>query len=141
MRSTCLGARSGRSPITTWPLLVSMISVFSGSFLGCMRDSVGYTPLPHADGSAMSFLVGQQVDFLHFVGLWRRLAARDLVDILHAGDHLAPQRVLPGELPAAVAEADEELAIGTVGIAGARRPDAAAFEWLLAELRRQIRQL
>ncbi len=34
MRATWFGARSGRSRITTLPLVVSMISVFSGSMAG-----------------------------------------------------------------------------------------------------------
>src|SRR5690606_41949417 len=41
------------------------------------------------------------------------LAALDLVDVLHALAHLAPDRVLPIE-EARVVEADEELRIGAV---------------------------
>src|SRR5690349_6098973 len=91
-------------------------------------------------GDLTSLLVGEQVDLLHLVGLWRRLAARNLVDGVHAVDHLAPQRILTGELPAAVAEADEKLAVGAIGIARARGTDAAALERLAGELGRQVRQ-
>src|SRR6185436_5997051 len=40
MRSTCLGARSGRSSMTTRPLVVSMTRVFSGS--AAMEVSIFY---------------------------------------------------------------------------------------------------
>src|SRR5262245_27748887 len=83
-----------------------------------------------------SFLIREQIDLLHHVRVPRGLAAGDLVDVLHALDHLAPQRVLAGEAAAAVAEADEELAVGAVGIVGARGADAAALVDLARELGR-----
>src|SRR6185437_9361223 len=52
------------------------------------------------------------------VGIADRLAALDLVDILHAREDLAPDRVFPVE-EGRVGEADEELRIGRVR---ARRP-------------------
>src|SRR5262249_22643340 len=79
-----------------------------------------------APARAASFFVGEHVDLKHPVGLTRRLAARDGIDVLHAFDDLTPDRVLPGQVPAAVAETDEKLAIGRVGVAGARRGHAAA---------------
>jgi hypothetical protein len=68
----------------------------------------------------------------------RGLALGDLVDVLHALDHLAPQRVLAGQAAAAVAEADEELAVGAVGIGRARGADAAALVDLFRELGREV---
>jgi len=64
-------------------------------------------------------------------------AMPDLIDVLHAVDHLAPDRVLAVEVRR-VREADKELAIGAVGVAGARRSDGAALERRVAELGRQV---
>src|SRR5882672_8482014 len=72
-------------------------------------------------------LISQHIHLLHHVGLRRGLAFGDLVDVLHAFDHLAPQRVLAGQAAAAVAEADEELAVGAVGVGRARGADAATL--------------
>ena len=47
----------------------------------------------------------------HLVRIGRRLAASDLVDILHAVDHAAPHRIFVVE-KARVVEDDEELAVG-----------------------------
>src|SRR5262249_3788652 len=63
--------------------------------------------IPHLQPMSAALLllrVGQQIDLEHRIGAARRLPARDLVDVLHALDHLAPQRVLAGEAAAAVAE-------------------------------------
>src|SRR2546423_11702937 len=99
-----------------------------------MAHSLSRRPL----APALSFLVRQKIDLLHHVGLGRRVAFGDLVDVLHAFHHLAPERVLAGQAAAAVTEADEELAVGAVGIGSARRADAAALVDLGGELGRQI---
>src|ERR1041385_9149106 len=105
MRSTCLGARSGRSAMTTRPLVVSRIRVFSGSLAAGMRALLGenhelarvyqHAParstLSHARARRPGSLL--EVDLLHGVGDRRRLARRDLVDVVHAFGHLAPHRV------------------------------------------------
>src|SRR5262245_50086666 len=114
MRSTCLGARSGRRAMTTLPFVVSMISVFSGSLMVAMwklrcssfplpilhgerarvrgrgKCRVGVCccpsprPSPRKRGEGGSLLVRQQVYLLHHVRVRRRLALGDLVDVLHA---------------------------------------------------------
>src|SRR5215468_2171383 len=65
------------------------------------------------------------------------LALRDLVDELHAGDDLAPDGVLAVQ-PGGVGKADEELAIGAVGIARARHGYRAAHMVLVGELGLEI---
>src|SRR5689334_2939185 len=89
----------------------------------------------------MSPFVCQHVYLHHPVGLGRRLAARDLVDVLHPLRNLAPKRVLARKLAAARTKADKELAVGAVGVVGARGADAAALELLLRELGRDIGKL
>src|ERR1043165_7302833 len=80
-----------------------------------------------------------EIDLLHGVRDRRRLAGSDLVDVVHAVDYLAPYRVLAGEAGAAPSvEADEELAVGAVGILRARRADGAALVGLLRELGRKV---
>src|SRR5689334_14098177 len=67
-------------------------------------------------------------------------ALLDGVDMLHAARHLAPHGILPVE-PGRIAEADEELAVGAVGILRARHRAGAAHVLLARELRFEIRQL
>src|SRR5262249_14237915 len=57
----------------------------------------------------------------------------DLVDELHARDDLAPDRVLAVG-PGRVGEADEELAVGAVGIVRARHRKRAADMMLVRDL-------
>src|SRR5262249_39654589 len=71
------------------------------------------------------------------VRIAHRLAALDLVDILHAGGHLAPHRVLPVE-PVRLGKADEELAVPGIVVARARHRDGAAHMWLVGKLRLEL---
>src|ERR1700722_3508044 len=50
----------------------------------------------------------------------------DGIDMLHPTHHFTPYRILPVK-PGRVVEADEELAVGAVGIGGARRRDGTAL--------------
>src|SRR2546423_6585577 len=72
------------------------------------------------------------------VRVLHRLAALDLVDVLHAFDDLAPHGVLLVE-EAGVVEADEALAIRTVRVLRARHRGGAAYMGVRAQLRRQVR--
>src|SRR5580658_4398481 len=67
------------------------------------------------------------------VGIADGFAALDLVDVLHARNDLAPDRVLPVE-KAGVAKADEELRIGRIRARGARHRHRAAHMRLGVEL-------
>ncbi len=67
------------------------------------------------------------------VGVGHRLAALDLVDIVHAGDDLAPGGVFPVE-ERCVVEADEKLRIGRIRALGARHRHGAAHMRLGVEL-------
>src|SRR4029079_8644255 len=113
-----------------------MTSVFSGSLYSAMRASYsnGFEPC----GSL-------HVNFHHDVrirnGSRSWLAALDLVDVLHARDDLAPDRVLPGQaLASGIVEADKELAVRRVGVGCACRADGAALEGLIRQLGRKIGQ-
>src|SRR5665213_1580133 len=64
-------------------------------------------------------------------------ALLDLVDIVHAFDHLAPDRILLVE-PGGVVEADEELAVGAVGISRARRRNRALGMLVVGEFGLEI---
>src|SRR5260370_37357700 len=77
--------------------------------------------------------VGGQAGLHDLVGIVHRLAAFDLVDVLHARRHLAPDRVLVVE-ERGVIEADEELAIGGIRAGGARHRGGAAHMRLVVEL-------
>ncbi len=68
----------------------------------------------------------------------RRLAALELVDDIHAGRHFADDGILAVE-EVAVRKHDEELAVGRVRVAGARRTDDAALERHVGEFRRHVR--
>src|SRR5581483_6609570 len=67
------------------------------------------------------------------VGILHGLAALDLVDILHARDDLAPNRVLLVE-EGSVVEADEELAVAGVRACRAGHRGGAARMRLVVEL-------
>src|SRR5258707_15467427 len=67
------------------------------------------------------------------VGILHRLAALDLVDVLHARGDLAPHRVLVVE-ERSIVEADEELAVAGIRAGGARHRGGAAHMWLPVEL-------
>src|SRR5271169_4912560 len=60
------------------------------------------------------------------IGIGDRLAALDLVDVVHALDHAAPDRVLAVE-PGRVGKADEELAVAGIRILRPRHRDGAAL--------------
>src|SRR5262245_8994408 len=72
----------------------------------------------------------RRLDYL--VGVFHRLAALDLVDVFHAFDHLAPDRVLVVE-KARIVEADEKLAVAGIWIAGARHRHGTAHVRLAVE--------
>src|SRR5487761_517168 len=91
-----------------------------------------------AGGPASGLLVGVGRD-LHaddLVGILHRAALRiallDRVDVFHARDDLAEDRVLAVEERRG-READEELAVGAVGTGGARHANRAADEMRRAE--------
>src|SRR6266404_3491782 len=67
------------------------------------------------------------------VRILHRLAALDLVDVIHAIRHPAPDRVLAVE-EGRVVEADEELAVAGIRARGARHRRRAAHMRLLGEL-------
>src|SRR5579864_7956263 len=77
--------------------------------------------------------VGGHLHRYDLVRVLHRLAALDLVDILHARGHFAPHRVLAIE-EARVTEADEKLAVRGVGIVGARHRAHPAHVRRLVEL-------
>src|SRR3954451_13836270 len=65
------------------------------------------------------------------------VALLDRVDVLHAGNNLAPDRVLTIERRG-WREADEELAVGAVRVLRARHRDGAADMLLRVELCRDL---
>src|SRR5450432_3790142 len=73
----------------------------------------------------------------NLVRILDRLAALDLVDVLHPLDDLAPDRVLAVE-ERGVAEADEELAVARIGVGRARHRQRAALVRLLGEFCLQL---
>src|SRR5258706_9307760 len=78
--------------------------------------------------------VGGQARLDDLVRVLHRLTTLDLVDVLHARRHLAPDRVLVVE-ERGIIEADEELAIGGIRAGGAGHRGGAPNKWLLFELR------
>src|SRR6516164_5395435 len=62
-----------------------------------------------------------------------RVALLDLVDIVHAGHHRAPDRVLTVK-EGRGCEHNEELAVGTVWVGGPRHRDGAAHVLLVRKL-------
>src|SRR4029077_3503953 len=77
--------------------------------------------------------VGGHVRLDDLVGILHRLAALDLVDILHAFGHLTPDRVLAVE-KRRVGKADEELAVAGIGALRTRHRHRAAAVRLPIEL-------
>src|SRR5438046_4416447 len=71
------------------------------------------------------------------VRILHRLAALDLVDVLHAISHLAPDRVLAIE-EGGIVEADEELAVAGIRARSARHRGGAAHMRFLVELGLQL---
>ena len=59
--------------------------------------------------------ISNERGFHDLVGILHRLAALDLVDILHAFDNFAPDRILLVE-KACIVKADKELRIRTIWI-------------------------
>src|SRR3954465_9713557 len=75
--------------------------------------------------------------FDDLVRILHRLAALDLVDVLHAFGHLPPDRVLAVE-ERGVVEADEELAVAGIRARPARHRGGAAHMRLLVEFSLQL---
>src|SRR3954471_8351135 len=71
------------------------------------------------------------------VGILDRLAALDLVDVLHARGDLAPHRVLVVE-EGGIVEANEELAVAGIRVRRPRHRRGAADMRLLVEFRLQL---
>src|SRR6266404_8064157 len=80
---------------------------------------------------------GGHVRLDDLVGILHRLAALDLVDVLHAFGHLAPDRVLAVE-EGGVVEADEELAVAGIRACRARHRGGAAHMRFLVEFRLEL---
>src|SRR5690606_29932900 len=72
------------------------------------------------------------------VGIAHRLALLDLVDDVHAFDHLAPHRILAVQ-PRRILEADEELRICGVRVLRTRHRAGAANMAHVRDLRLQVR--
>src|ERR1700733_4033039 len=81
----------------------------------------------------ISSRVGCHVRLNDLVRVLHRLAALDLVDVLHPGGHLAPDRVLVVE-ERCIVEADEELAVAGIRACRARHRRGAADMRFLVEL-------
>src|SRR3954468_9257574 len=77
--------------------------------------------------------VGGHMRLHDLVGIFYRLAAFDLVDILHARSHLAPNGVLAVE-EGRVIEADEELAVAGIRTGGTCHRRRATDMRLFVEL-------
>src|SRR6478735_8386709 len=100
--------------MTTLPLVVSRMIVFSGSLISAM-------------GFLLLLILLADLDADHAVGIGDGavvgvVAELDLVDILHAGDDLADDRVLAVE-EVARGEHDEELRIRAVRVLRASHAD------------------
>src|SRR5690606_24985178 len=136
MRPTWPGARSGNISITTFPLVVSRISVFSGSLISAISNSfpgcalVGVRGNPHLDHAVR--IVDRAVG--------RGAALRDVVHQLHAALDLADDGVLAIEVWRR-RKHDEELRIGGVRVCAARHSDDAALEPRRGKLRLDVGQL
>src|SRR3546814_20988716 len=96
MRATWPGARSGISEMTTLPLVVSMMMVFSGSLISAMCFSFCWRSRMTA---ALELFADSDLDHPVWIGHFAiaAFAALDLVDIFHAGANLADDRVLAVE--------------------------------------------
>src|SRR5262249_27019203 len=120
MRATWPGARSGRRPMTTSPLVVSR--TITSSAMGCSCAGGRVSASAGMGGAFRRPLLLDVRRYLHLhdaVGIAHGAviglrALLDLVHELHARDHLAHHRVLPVQERGGV-QADEELRIGAVG--------------------------
>ena len=65
------------------------------------------------------------------------VALLDIVDKIHAVHHAPEHRILPIEI-GRIVKADEELAVGAVGIGGARHRHGAPAMLFIAELGGQV---
>src|SRR6202035_4498452 len=83
-------------------------------------------------------MISAQAGLDDLVGIADGLAALDLVDVLHARNHLAPDGILAVE-KGRVAEADEELRIGRIGARSARHRHRAAHMRLGVEFGLEVR--
>src|SRR5205809_3077559 len=81
--------------------------------------------------------VGGHARLDDLVRVLHRLAALDLVDVLHAGRDLAPDRVLAVE-EGSIVEADEELAVAGIRARSAGNRGGAADMRLLVEFGLQL---
>src|SRR5687767_14020989 len=117
MRATWPGARSGRMAITTWPLVVSMRSVFSGSSMFFIRSSLRVRRDLHPDD-----LVGVLDDAVIGLG-----ALLQRVHGLHPFDDFSDHGVLPVQRRR-FAIHNEELRVSAVRIGRARHAYHAAGE-------------
>src|ERR1700741_341843 len=105
-----------------------------------IRQSISFVRWIPGSSPGMTIIllgVGGHARLQGLVGILHRLAALDLVDVVHAFGHLAPDRVLAVE-EGGVVEADEELAVGGVRVRRARHRGGAAHMRLLVELRLQL---
>src|SRR6056297_1205484 len=89
---------------------------------------------------AESLSIGGHLDADHPVGVRGRLATGDGVHMFHSIDDAAIDRVLPVE-EMIVREADEELAVGAVGVLTARGTQRAAIMGHTRELGLEIGQV
>src|ERR1700721_1672124 len=78
-------------------------------------------------------MISAQASLDDLVGIADRLAALDLIDVLHARNYLAPDRILAVE-KGRVAEADEELRIGRIRTRGGGPLNGSAHRRLSGEL-------
>src|ERR1700742_2631186 len=118
-----------------------------GSISGCPRPAcapqnnrapaTGIAEAPITKTLRLLRRVSRHTGFDDLVGILDRLAALDLVDVLHALGDLAPPRVLAVE-EGRVVEADEELAVAGIRAGGARHRGGAADMRLLVELGLQL---
>src|ERR1700677_2765976 len=83
-------------------------------------------------------MISAQAGLDDLVGIANGLAALDLVDILHARNHLAPDGILAVE-KGRVAEADEELRIGRIWTRGAGHRNGSAHMRLSVDLGLEVR--
>src|SRR5690606_7366058 len=93
------------------------------------------TGVPSGEGLRLG--VGRDLHAHDAVRVGRRLARGDRVDVLHALDHLAPDRVLAVQVWR-LDVVDEELAVGAVRVRGAGHAHGAAYERLVRELGGQV---
>src|SRR5690554_6217028 len=130
MRSTCCGARSGRSAMRITPLLspatvTSSCGAASGA-ADCARAMPPRAASPKARPPArkLRLNIGHHLDRDHPVRACRRLAARDRIDMLHPADHPAIDGILAVK-EMVVREVDEELTVRRIGVLRTRRAQRA----------------